>query len=156
MAITDLPVSFKCLTCMRNVFTWISVCMHSYSECVYEAYIWVCIHTCMHIEVFGEDSAIQYSRNKNYGKVKYSLELENLKCLFNVSQLLTEGSSRKFTDNTFASYNLYVAVMLGDDWTFIFLDCYSWIPNSQCSLSLIRGLPANIALLCVTVQYCKI
>lgn len=69
----------------------------------------------MCIEVFGEDSAIWYSKNKNDGKVKYSVELENLKCLFNVSQLLTEGSFRKFTDNTFASYNLYVAIVLGDD-----------------------------------------
>lgn len=57
----------------------------------------------MPIEVFGEDSAIPYSRNKNYDEIKYSLELVNLKCLFNVAQLLIEGSFKKFTDYTFVS-----------------------------------------------------
>lgn len=47
--------------------------------------------------------------------VKCSLEFVNLKCSFNVSQLLTEGSFRIFIDNTFVSYNTHAAFVLEDN-----------------------------------------
>lgn len=83
--------------------------------CVPQVSVRVCTPICTSIVVFEEDSAVPCSRNKKYGKVKHSLEHVYWKYLSDVSQPLTEGSFRKFSDNTFVFYNLYVDVVLGGD-----------------------------------------
>lgn len=74
--------------------------------CVPQFSVRVCTPICTSIVVFEEDSAVPCSRNKKYGKVKHSLEHVYWKYLSDVSQPLTEGSFRKFADNTFVFCNL--------------------------------------------------
>lgn len=68
-----------------------------------------CTHTC----VLKYSERIQLSCILEIkSTVKCSLEFVNLKCLFHVSQLLTESSFRVFIDTTFVSYNTHAAFVL--------------------------------------------